>query len=94
MVPSIAVTPRLGSFALALFGSTRNIQELSFFALLPTRARADSSAGRRSFVLKRMAEAFLTILPDNINLVSAKRQFICARPLELITSVEPERGCV
>ena len=44
MVPSIAVMPREGSFALAFFGRTRNVQE-------PTLSVA---AGRKSFVLKRI----------------------------------------
>jgi hypothetical protein len=51
MVPSTAVMPREGSFALAVFGKMRNVQE-SAFAL---------SAGRRSFALKRILEAVLVI---------------------------------
>ena len=53
MVPSIAVIPREGSFALAFFGRMRKVQEPAF-AL---------SAGRKSFALKRILEAgFVTLL--------------------------------
>src|SRR6266853_2526498 len=52
MVPSIAVMPREGSFALAFFGRMRKIQK-PFFSL---------SAGRKSFALKRILEAALVIL--------------------------------
>jgi hypothetical protein len=52
IVPSIAVMPREGSFALAPFGRTRKVQE-STLAL---------SAGRKSFALKRILEAILVIL--------------------------------
>ena len=44
MVPSIAVIPREGSFALAFFGRTRKVQEPAF----------SLSAGRKSFALKRI----------------------------------------
>ena len=44
MVPSIAVMPREGSFALALFGRMRKVQEPAF----------SLSAGRKSFALKRI----------------------------------------
>ena len=75
MLPSIAVTPRVGSFALALVGSTRNVQEA---ALLRRSARvpAGSLAGRRSFALKRIAEAVFAILLDNINSAPAKQQLL------------------
>jgi hypothetical protein len=43
--------PREGSFALALFGSVRNVQEPAF-AL---------AAGHKSFALKRILEAALVI---------------------------------
>jgi hypothetical protein len=52
MVPSIAVMPREGSFALAFFGRTRNVQESPF----------SLSAGRRSFASKRIFEAGFVIL--------------------------------
>jgi hypothetical protein len=52
MVPSTAVIPREGSFALAFFGRTRNLQELTF-AL---------AAGWRSLVLKWILEEALVIL--------------------------------
>ena len=42
MVPSIAVIPREGSFALAFFGRMRKAQEPAF----------SLSAGRKSFALK------------------------------------------
>jgi hypothetical protein len=51
MVPSTAVMPREGSFALAFFGSVRNGQEPPF-AL---------AAGRKSFALKRILEAVSVI---------------------------------
>ena len=51
MVPSIGVMPREGSFALAVGGRVRNIQELPFSV----------SAGRRSFALKRIWKAVLVI---------------------------------
>jgi hypothetical protein len=51
MVPSIAVMPREGSFALASFGRVRKVQE-------PTFAVA---AGRKSFALKRILEAVFVI---------------------------------
>src|SRR6266513_1650032 len=44
MVPSIAVMPREGSFALAVFGRTRKVQESPF----------SFSARRKSFALKRI----------------------------------------
>src|SRR5262249_17083474 len=44
MVPSITVTLREGSFALALFGRTRNVHDSPF----------SLSAGRNSFALKRI----------------------------------------
>jgi hypothetical protein len=75
-MPSIAITPRDGSFALALFGRIRKVHESPCFALSSAPERADSSAGRRSFALKRIAEAFLDILLDNIYLVSAKQQLL------------------
>jgi hypothetical protein len=52
-VPSIAVMPRQGSFALAFFGRVRKVQA-SAFALL---------VGRKSFALQRILEALLVILP-------------------------------
>ena len=57
MVPSIAVMPREGSFALALFGRIRKVH-VSVFSL---------SAGRQSFALKRILEAVLVTLPDSTN---------------------------
>lgn len=45
IVPSIAVMPREGSLALALFGSTRNIHESDFVA-----------AGRLSFARQRILD--------------------------------------
>src|SRR5262245_37763200 len=51
MVPSTVVMLRVGSFALALPGRTRKVQELPFAA----------SAGRKSFALKRIFEAVLVI---------------------------------
>ena len=51
MVPSIAVIPRDGSFALAFFGRVRKLQELPF----------SLSAGRKSFALKRI-EGLVTLL--------------------------------
>src|SRR5881396_2997827 len=44
MVPSIAVIPREGSFALAFFGTTRKFQEPAF----------SLSVGWKSFALKRI----------------------------------------
>ena len=44
MVPSIAVMPREGSFALAFFDRIRKVQEPAF----------SLSAGQRSVALKRM----------------------------------------
>src|SRR5437667_7506648 len=44
MVPSIAVMPRDGSFALAFFGKMRKVQESPF----------SLSVGRKSFALKRI----------------------------------------
>ena len=52
MVPSIAVMPREGSFALAFFGRMRKVQESAF----------SLSAGRKSFALKRILEAVLVTL--------------------------------
>ena len=52
MVPSIAVMPRDGSFALAFFGRMRKLQEPAF----------SLSAGRKSFALKRILEAGLVTL--------------------------------
>src|SRR5262249_17425735 len=69
MVPSIAVMPRDGSFALAFFGRIRNIHE-SVFPL---------SAGRKSFALKRIV--VLVIFLDNTNCVPAKQQLIYAQRL-------------
>src|SRR6478672_10744488 len=54
-VPSIAVIPREGSFALASFGRMRNVQESAF----------GPSAGCKSFALKRILEADL----DNFGIV-------------------------
>src|SRR5438034_3739617 len=51
MVPSIAVIPREGSFALAFFGSTRKVQDSAF----------PVSAGRKSLALKRTLEVVLVI---------------------------------
>src|SRR5438046_5140663 len=51
MVPSTAVMPRDGSFALAFFGRMRNVQESAF----------SLSAGRNSFALKRILEAFFVM---------------------------------
>ncbi len=51
MVPSIAVMPREGSFALAFFGRMRKVQEPAF----------SLSAGRKSFALKRILEGVLVI---------------------------------
>ena len=51
-MPSIAVMPRQGSFALAFFGRVRKVQ--AAFALL---------VGRKSFALQRILEALLVILP-------------------------------
>ncbi len=51
MVPSIAVMPRDGSFALAVFGRMRKVHESPF----------SLSAGRKSFALKRILEAVLFI---------------------------------
>src|SRR6266540_7325163 len=51
MVPSIAVIPREGSFALAFFGSTRKVQDSAF----------PVSAGRKSLALKRTLEVILVI---------------------------------
>ena len=62
MVPSIAVIPRDGSFALAFFGRMRKVQESPF----------SLSAGRKSFALKRIE--VLVILLDNTNRVPAKQQ--------------------
>ena len=50
MVPSIAIMPREGNFALADFGRVRNVQEPSF-----------AVAGRKSFALKRILEAVFVI---------------------------------
>ena len=50
MVPSIAVMPREGNFALAFFGRIRKVQESPF----------SLSAGRKSFALKRI-DAVLVI---------------------------------
>lgn len=50
MVPSTDVMLRVGSFVLAFFGRTRKDQELPF-----------ASAGRKSFVLKRIFEVSLVI---------------------------------
>jgi hypothetical protein len=50
MVPSTVVMPREGSFALASFGTIRKVQEPTF-----------AVAGRKSFALKRILEAFLVI---------------------------------
>lgn len=55
MVPSTAVMPRDGSFALALFGRVRKVQEPAFAV----------AAGRKSFALKRILEAVLVILLDS-----------------------------
>ncbi len=49
MVPSIAVMPREGSVALAVFGRMRKVQEPSFSV----------SAGRKSFALNRILDAVL-----------------------------------
>ena len=51
MVPSIAIMPREGSLALAVFGRVRKLQE----------SPRVLSAGRRSFALKRILEAVLVI---------------------------------
>jgi hypothetical protein len=51
MVPSTAVMPREGSFALAVFGKVRKVHEATF---------ADST-GRKSFALKRILGAVLDI---------------------------------
>jgi hypothetical protein len=61
MVPSTAVIPRDGSFALAFFGRIRKLQESPFVV----------SAGRESFALKRIV--VLVIWFDNTNWVPAKR---------------------
>ena len=55
-MPSIVVMPRDGSFALALFGRTRKLQERVFG--LP--------AGRQSFALKRILEAVLVIFLSGV----------------------------
>ena len=52
MVPSTDVMLREGSFALALFGRVRKVQEPPFAVV----------AGRKSFALKRILEAVLVIL--------------------------------
>ena len=62
MVPSIAVTLRDGSFALAFFGRMRKLQESAFAV----------ASGRRSCALKRIV--VLVILLDNTNRVPAKQQ--------------------
>src|SRR5207248_11699525 len=49
MVPSTAVMPREGSFALAFFGRLRKVQASAL----------SLSAGRKSFALKRILEAVL-----------------------------------
>ena len=51
MVPSIAVMPREGTFALAFFGRMRKLHEPAF----------PFSAGRNSFALKRILEAVFVI---------------------------------
>ena len=51
MVPSIAVTPRDGSFALAFFGRIRKFQESAF----------SLCTGRKSLALKRI-EGLVTLL--------------------------------
>jgi hypothetical protein len=62
IVPSIAIMPREGSFALLFFGRMRNIHESAF----------SLAAGRKSFALKRIV--VLVILLDNTNRVPAKQQ--------------------
>jgi hypothetical protein len=52
MVPSTVVIPREGSFALAVLGKVRKLQEPQFLV----------AAGRRSFALKRILELVLIIL--------------------------------
>ena len=52
MVASTVVMPREGSFALALFGRMRKVQESPFAV----------SAGWMSFELKQILEVFLVIL--------------------------------
>ena len=56
-MPSTAVMPRDGSFALAFFGRTRKLQE-RVLAL---------STGRQSFALKRILEAVLVIFMRGVN---------------------------
>jgi hypothetical protein len=55
MVPSVVVMPRVGSFALALFGRIRKVQELRFAV----------TAGRKSFALKRIFGGALVISAPN-----------------------------
>src|SRR6266487_576216 len=62
MVPSIAVMPREGSFALAFFGRMRKVQEPSF----------PLSSGRKSFALKRIDAAFVIWLGSKSNYCRSK----------------------
>src|SRR5438874_541214 len=67
MVPSIAVMPRDGSFALAFFGRMRKVHDLPF----------SPSAGRKSFALKRI-EGLVTLLGTTVQ-VPGKQQLIQAQ---------------
>src|SRR4029453_16784448 len=64
ILPSIAVMPREGSFALAFFGRTRKVQEPVLVL----------SAGRKSFALKRILEAVLVICLASVMAKSRSRE--------------------
>ena len=66
MVPSIAVMPRDGSFALAFFGRMRKVHDSPF----------SLCAGRKSFALKRI-EVLVTLLGIT-DQVPGKQQLIHA----------------
>ena len=63
MVPSIAVMPREGSLALAVFGRMRKVQEPAF----------SLSDGRKSYALKRLEVLVICLVIDRIALLDAAR---------------------
>src|SRR5439155_23275931 len=75
MVPSTAVMPREGSFALAFFGRLRKVQASAL----------SLSAGRKSFALKRILEAVLVT-----GMTNGKEQIVGAirRPPDCISLCE------
>ncbi len=85
MVPSTVVIPRVGSFALALPGRIRKVQELSFAA----------SAGSKSFALKRIFEVVLVIAaPRTIIALWWSNVRVRLRPPHTIVTDAPMRELI